>query len=213
MSNTIVLTGKNGAGKDTRLERFMKGREEKYQILAMSNLLRKVKETDPELWARIDAIMKAGDLVPDDIILSIVARELESATKTVICNGFPRTAAQAKAMVAMGYIPDAVVELHVDDEVVVQRAKDRIICSKCKKPYTLNDFNPPKVEGVCDDCGSPLVKRDDDEESIVRKRLAQYNEQTPPILETLIKAGAEFHKIDNGAPGADDSFKKVMCMY
>lgn len=211
--NTIVLTGKNGAGKDTRLEKFMKGREDQYQILAMSNLLRKVRETDPDLWARIDVIMKAGDLVPDDIILSIVARELESATKTVICNGFPRTAAQAEAMVAMGYIPDAVVELHVDDEVVVQRAKDRIICSKCKKPYTLNEFNPPKVEGVCDDCGSPLVKRDDDEESIVRKRLAQYNEQTPPILKALIDAGSEYHRIDNNAPSAVNSFEKVMCMY
>ncbi|MBQ7410383.1 MAG: nucleoside monophosphate kinase [Clostridia bacterium] len=211
--STIVLTGKNGAGKDTRLDKFMKGREDRFQVLAMSNLLRKVRETDPELWERIDAIMKAGDLVPDDIILSIVAKELESATKTVICNGFPRTAAQAAAMVAMGHVPDAVVELHVDDEVVVQRAKDRIICSKCKKPYTLNDFNPPKVEGVCDDCGAPLVKRDDDEESIVRKRLAQYNEQTPPILKTLIEAGAEFHKIDNNAHSAEDSFKNVMCMY
>lgn len=211
--STIVLTGKNGAGKDTRLNKLMKGRDCEFQILAMSNLLRKVQATDPELWGQIDAIMKAGDLVPDDIILAIVAKELESATKTVICNGFPRTAAQAQAMVSLGYVPDAVVELHVDDEVVVQRAKDRVICSKCKKPYTLNDYNPPKVEGICDDCGAPLVKRDDDEESIVRKRLAQYNEQTPPILEILISAGAEYHKIDNNAPGAEDSFNKVMCMY
>ena len=100
-----------------------------------------------------------------------------------------------------------------ETSLVSERAKDRIICSKCKKPYTLNEFNPPKVEGVCDDCGAPLVKREDDEESIVRKRLAQYNEQTPAILEILIGAGAEYHRIDNNAPSAADSFEKVMKMY
>lgn len=212
-TNTIVLTGKNGAGKDTRLAKFMEKNHAKYQVMGMSDLLRKVKETDPQLWGTIEQIMKEGGLVPDEIILHLVAEELKSATKTVICNGFPRTDVQAKAMVAMGHRPDAVVELHVDDDVVVQRAKDRIICSKCKKPYTLNEFNPPKVEGVCDDCGAPLVKREDDEESIVRKRLAQYNEQTPMILEILIGAGSEYHRIDNNAPSAADSFEKVMKMY
>lgn len=213
--STIVLVGKNGAGKGTRLARFLKGREDRYQVLAMSSLLEKVKDTDPELWKKIDAIMKAGDLVPDDIILDIITKELGETTKTVVFDGFPRTVAQAEAMIAKGVIPKAVVEVYVDDDVIIERAKQRIVCSKCKRPYTLNDFDPPKVEGICDECGAPLIRRADDDEPIVRKRLKQYKEQTQPIINILADVGVVNFKIVN--EGDNDRiqalFDEVMSMF
>lgn len=196
--STIVLVGKNGAGKGTLLDKFMAGREEEYRILAMSGLLSKVKDTDPELWEKIDAIMKAGDLVPDSIILNIVGKELESETKTIIFDGFPRTVAQAEAMIEAGYVPDAIIEVYLDDELVIQRAGERRVCSKCRKSYTVaGGYNPPKQDGICDDCGAPLIKRPDDEEVLVRKRLAQYKEQTYPVIKVLEAAGAVVYCVDN----------------
>ena len=181
----------------------------------MSSLLEKVKETDPELWKKIDAIMKAGDLVPDDIILDIITKELGETTKTVVFDGFPRTVAQAEAMIAKGVIPKAVVEVYVDDDVIIERAKQRIVCSKCKRPYTLNDFDPPKVEGICDECGAPLIRRADDDEPIVRKRLNQYKEQTHPIIGILAEVGVVNFKIVN--EGDSDRiqalFDEVMSMF
>ena len=84
----ILLVGKNGAGKDTLLNKFIKGKEDQYRIVAMSSLLSKVKETNSELWNKIDLLMKAGDLVPDDIILDIIKKELKNETRSIIFNGF-----------------------------------------------------------------------------------------------------------------------------
>ena len=124
----ILLVGKNGAGKGTLLDKFMEGKGEKYRIVAMSSLLTKVKETDPELWAKIDAIMKAGDLVPDSIILGIIEKELEGETRSIIFDGFPRTKAQAKAMIEYGLTPDAIIEIDLPDALVVKRASERRVC-------------------------------------------------------------------------------------
>ncbi len=210
----IVIVGKNGAGKGTRVGKFMAGRENRFQVMAMSGLLGKVKDTDPELWAKIDAIMKAGELVPDNIILDIIGKELEATDKNIIFDGFPRTVNQAEAMVTAGLVPDAIVEIYVDDEVVVQRAKDRVVCSKCKKPYTLNDYDPPKQAGICDICGAPLVRRPDDEEELVRKRLKQYQEQTYPVIEILKEAGAVYYRVDNGGnSAAQDEFNEILNMF
>ncbi len=214
MSSKIILVGKNGAGKGTRLSKL--GREDDFHVLAMSGLLGNVKNTDPELWEKIDAIMKAGDLVPDDIIIGIILKEIEKIDKSIIFDGFPRTMAQAKAMLEAGIVPDAVVEVYVDDDAVIRRAKDRVICSCCKKPYTLNDFNPPKVEGICDDCGAPLVKRPDDEEAIVKKRLNQYQEQTFPIIDFFSLSGVDVYTVDNNDNAKENPqevFNRIMSMY
>lgn len=212
----ILLVGKNGAGKGTLLDKFMEGKEGKYRIVAMSSLLSKVKETDPELWAKIDAIMKAGDLVPDEIILDIIEKELENETRSIIFDGFPRTKAQAIAMIKYGLTPDAIIEIDLPDPLVVKRASERRVCSKCRKSYTVaGGFNPPKQDGICDDCGAELIKRPDDEESVVRKRLAQYQEQTYPVIEILSKAGATAYCIDNSKDDdqAQNRFNQIMKMY
>lgn len=205
----IVVVGKNGAGKGTLLDKFMAGRdEETFRIFAMSGLLTKVKESDPVLWGKIDAIMKAGDLVPDSIILEIIEKELEGCEQNAIFDGFPRTVAQANAMVEAGLTPDAVVEIYLDDEQVIKRATERRVCSKCRKSYTVaGGFNPPKRDGICDCCGAPLVKRPDDEETLVRKRLNQYKEQTYPVIRILEEAGAVVYTVDNCGDKDDAQIK------
>lgn len=215
MSKTLIV-GKNGAGKGTLLDKFMEGKGDKYRIVAMSSLLTKVKETDPELWAKIDAIMKAGDLVPDSIILGIIEKELENETRSIVFDGFPRTAAQAKAMIEYGFTPDAIIEVDLPDHLVVKRASERRVCSKCRKSYTVaGGFNPPKQDGICDDCGAELVKRPDDEENVVKKRLAQYQEMTYPVIQILTAAGATAYCIDNSKDDdqAQVRFNDIMKMY
>ena len=215
MSKTLIV-GKNGAGKGTLLDKFMEGKGDKYRIVAMSSLLTKVKETDPELWAKIDAIMKAGDLVPDSIILGIIEKELENETRSIVFDGFPRTAAQAKAMIEYGFTPDAIIEVDLPDHLEVKRASERRVCSKCRKSYTVaGGFNPPKQDGICDDCGAELVKRPDDEENVVKKRLAQYQEMTYPVIQILTAAGATAYCIDNSKDDdqAQVRFNDIMKMY
>ena len=212
----ILLVGKNGAGKGTLLDKFMEGKGDKYRIIDMSSLLTKVKETDPELWAKIDAIMKAGDLVPDEIILGIIEKELKGETRSIIFDGFPRTKAQAKAMIDYGLTPDAIIEVDLPDALVIKRASERRVCSKCRKSYTVaGGYNPPKQDDICDDCGAPLVKRPDDEESVVKKRLVQYMEQTYPVIEILSGAGASAYCIDNSKDDdqAQNRFNAIMKMY
>ena len=212
----ILLVGKNGAGKGTLLDKFMEGKGDKYRIIAMSSLLTKVKETDPELWAKIDAIMKAGDLVPDEIILGIIEKELKGETRSIIFDGFPRTKAQAKAMIDYGLTPDAIIEVDLPDALVIKRASERRVCSKCRKSYTVaGGYNPPKQDDICDDCGAPLVKRPDEEESVVKKRLVQYMEQTYPVIEILSGAGASAYCIDNSKDDdqAQNRFNAIMKMY
>lgn len=212
----IVVVGKNGAGKGTLLDKFMVGKEGDVRIIAMSSLLSNVKETDPEMWEKIDAIMKAGDLVPDDIILGIIEKELENETRSIIFDGFPRTKAQATAMIKFGLVPDAIIEIDLSDDLVVQRAGERRVCSKCRKSYTVaGGYNPPKQDGICDDCGAPLTKRADDDEPVVRKRLAQYREQTYPVIEILAGVGAVVYTVDNSEDNDDaqNKFDEIMNMF
>ena len=212
----ILLVGKNGVGKGTLLDKFMEGKVDKYRIVAMSSLLTKVKETDPELWTKIDAIMKAGDLVPDSIILDIIKKELEGETRSIIFDGFPRTKAQAEAMIQYGLTPDAIIEVDLPDEIVVNRLTKRRVCSKCRKSYTVaGGFNPPKQDGICDDCGAELIQRPDDKETVVRKRLSQYYELTYPVIEVISAAGATAYRIDNSNDDdqAQKRFNDIMKMY
>lgn len=212
----ILLVGKNGAGKDTLLNKFIKGKEDQYRIVAMSSLLSKVKETNSELWNKIDLLMKAGDLVPDDIILDIIKKELKNETRSIIFNGFPRTEAQAEAMIMYDLKPDVIVEIYLPDQLVIQRAAERCVCSKCRKSYTVaGGYNPPKQEGICDDCNAPLVKRPDDEESVVRKRLDKYRMETYPIIHHMKRLGASLYIIDNSEDNDDaqNRFNEIMNMF
>ena len=205
----IVLFGKPGAGKGTRLSEFLEGREENYCVLSVGNLLRKARKDQTELGKQAAKYMDAGKLVPDEIINAIVLEGIKKEQKPVITDGFPRTVAQAEAMLKAGIIPSAVIEFCVDDEVVLQRARDRIVCEACGEPYTTNDFKAPKKAGICDKCGANLIKRKDDEEETVRNRLDVYQQETYPVLEVFTKANVEISSINNTSPDSQKKFEEI----
>ena len=201
MQSVIVLFGKPGAGKGTRLEEFLATTERKYKILSVGNLLRQAQADKTELGEKAAEYMNSGRLVPDDIINGIVIDGIKNSVEPIISDGFPRTVGQAQAMLEAGIIP-VVINFHVEDDVVVQRAKDRIVCEnkKCGETYTTNSFKPPVVEGICDKCGSRLVRRHDDLPEVVKNRLSVYHSETLPLLEVFRDYGVRIHKIDNSVP-------------
>lgn len=196
----IVLFGKPGAGKGTRLSEFLEGKEDQFEILSVGNLLRKARKEQTELGKRASSYMDSGQLVPDDIINAIVIEGIKSAEKTLFTDGFPRTVGQAEAMLEAGIYPDKVIEFYVDDSVVLERSRNRIVCQSCGEPYTISGFKPPKVDGICDKCGGNLIKREDDCEEVVLNRLEVYQSETYPVLDVLAKANVQIHTIDNSCP-------------
>lgn len=210
MQKVIILFGKPGAGKGTRLGEFLKGKEDLFEVLSVGNLLRKALKEQTELGKKAESYMNSGGLVPDAIINAIVVDAIRNADKPIITDGYPRTVGQATAMLEAGIIPYNVIELYVDDEVVLERAKARIVCSNCGEPYTTNDFKPPKTQGICDKCGSALIRRKDDEENVVKERLKVYLEQTYPVVKFLYDNGIEINTINNSSPDSREKFAKLL---
>lgn len=182
----ILLLGAPGAGKGTQAKRL----QDRYQIVQLStgDMLRAAVAAGTELGRRAKAIMDAGQLVPDDLVIRMISERIDQpdCAKGFILDGFPRTTAQAEALDAMlaekGLKLDAVVEIAVDEDVLVERITGRFSCATCGAGYH-DTFHRPKREGVCDRCGGTrFVRRDDDNEETVRKRIEAYRAQTAPIL-------------------------------
>lgn len=177
----IVLLGAPGAGKGTQAQFLMA----KFGIpqISTGDMLRAAIKAGTELGKQAKAVMDAGQLVSDDLIIGLVKeRILEDDCKAgFLLDGFPRTIPQADAMKANGVIVDHVLEFDVPDEVIVERMAGRRVHSGSGRVYHLV-YNPPKVEGKDDVTGDDLSIRPDDEESTVRKRLAIYHEQTKPLV-------------------------------
>jgi len=212
MERIIILFGKPGAGKGTRLSKFLEGKEEQYEVLSVSSLLRKERKEQTELGKKAEYYMDSGLLVPDQLINEIVIKAIKKAEKTVVIDGFPRTVGQARAMLASGInrTKVEVIELYVDDDIVIQRAKDRIVCEKCGESYTTNEFKKPKKEGVCDKCGGILVRRKDDDEDVVKKRLKVYENETYPVLKVLENSAIRISTLDNHSKEAGLKFEILM---
>ena len=184
----LILLGAPGAGKGTQAELLV----EKLGIVTIStgNMLREAIANGTELGTQAKTYMDAGLLVPDELILGIVA---ERVTKPDCQNGFildgvPRTLAQAEALDAKGVRIDHVVSIEIDDSVIEGRMTGRRVCGKCGASYHVT-ANPPKSEGICDQCGSELMIRKDDAPETVRKRLAVYHETTGVLKDYYAKTG------------------------
>jgi adenylate kinase len=181
----LVLLGPPGAGKGTQAERLVDDFALPYY--STGNILREAIAAESELGKKAKEIVEAGDLVPDDLISAVIEEKLDSgeADDGFLLDGFPRTIGQAEmleqALDKRGRRLTASLLIDAPDEEVVRRLSGRRQCVKNGHVYHL-EFDPPKNDGVCDQDGSRLIQRDDDQPETVKKRLAVYHEQTEPLI-------------------------------
>jgi adenylate kinase len=178
----LILLGPPGAGKGTQAgfitERF------KIPQISTGDMLRAAVKAGSPLGVEAKKIMDAGGLVSDEIIIGLVKERLQQAdcANGYLLDGFPRTIPQAEALKAAGITVDFVLEIDVDDKQIVTRMSGRRVHPPSGRTYHVK-FNPPKVEGIDDVTGEPLIQRDDDKTETVLKRLQVYRAQTLPLVE------------------------------
>ena len=207
----IILLGPPGAGKGTQARRLEARRGMKQ--LSTGDMLRAAVAAGTEHGKKAKAVMDRGDLVSDETVVSIIADRLDEpdAAQGFILDGFPRNVAQATAldriMASRGLALDLVIELAVDDEALVRRLGGRFSCAECGKGYH-DLFDPPKVAGRCDGCGSgDFVRRADDNAETVKSRLGVYNRQTAPLVAYYGSRG-KLRKVD-GMAGIDEGSRQI----
>ena len=177
----LILLGAPGAGKGTQADYI----SESFSIPTISTgtILRAAIRDGTPVGLKAKALMEAGQLVPDDVIMGIMAERVakDDCQNGYILDGVPRTVAQADALTEHGIDVDYALCIDVPDEVIEKRMSGRRTCSQCSATYHV-ESNPPKTEGVCDACGGELTVRPDDMPETVRNRLAVYHAQTEPLL-------------------------------
>ena len=181
----VIFLGPPGAGKGTQCKVIA----DRYQLrhLSSGDILRRERSEGTDLGQKAQSFMDSGQLVPDDLIVAMMMKEIKDADTNsgVVLDGFPRTIGQAdeldKALNAAGKDVDIVLCLDVDDEKLEHRITGRRSCGSCGTAYHIT-FNPPQAEGVCDKCGKELVQRSDDTVEVVKNRIKTYHEQTAPLV-------------------------------
>jgi len=178
----VVLLGAPGSGKGTQAQFIC----ERYEIpqISTGDMLRAAVRERSELGRKAQAIMEAGELVPDDLILDLIRERIAQpdCTNGFLLDGFPRTIVQAEGLEQLGVQLDFVIEIDVPDEVIVKRLSGRRVHPASGRVYHLL-YNPPKEDCKDDVTGEALIQRDDDKEETVRKRLEVYHRQTAPLVD------------------------------
>ncbi|HUF16761.1 MAG TPA: adenylate kinase [Thermoanaerobaculia bacterium] len=206
----IILIGAPGSGKGTQAKHL--SGELGIPHISTGDILREAVREGTELGQKAGPIMAGGGLVPDDLMVGIIGERLraEDARKGFILDGFPRTVEQAEKLGALlegnGNGELEVLYLSVPDEVIVRRIAARLSCPECGSIYHLEN-SPPKVSGVCDQCGARLVTRADDSEEAVRARLEAFHRQTMPVV-NFYESKDALRKID-GTRSVDEVFEAV----
>ena len=207
----IILMGLPGAGKGTQAEKIVAT----YGIphISTGDMFRAAMQQQTELGLKAKSFMDKGELVPDEVTNGIVKERLQQADteKGFLLDGFPRTQAQAEAldkiMQDLNRSIDAVINIEVNPEILMQRLTGRIICRNCGSTYHKTN-NPPKVEGTCDRCGShEFYQREDDKPETVENRIQINIEQSKPIL-NYYKAKGILRNVD-GESGIDNLFQTI----
>jgi adenylate kinase len=177
------MLGKQGAGKGTQCIRL--SRHYVCPHISTGDMFRNAVRSRSEAGVQAKAYMDAGDLIPDSVVIGLVAERLghtDTANRGFVLDGFPRTVAQAEALAEL-LAPrglDLVINLEVETEVVLKRLASRRVCTDCGANYSAKQ--PPKVDWVCDICGGEVVQREDDTESAIRRRLELYERETAPLI-------------------------------
>ena len=190
----VILLGAPGSGKGTQCKTIV----EKYGLLHLSSgdILRKERAGNTDLGQKAQSYMDSGALVPDEIIIEMMAKAISQAPEAgFILDGFPRTVNQAieldKSLSNAGRQVDLIVNLEVDDKVVEERITGRRSCPKCGAVYHVTNMKP-KEDGVCDNDGNELVQRPDDTPEVVENRLKTYHQQTEPLVDYYKSNGNVF---------------------
>ena len=203
----LILLGAPGAGKGTQAELLTA----KLSIPAIStgNMLREAIANGTPLGQKVKKIMDEGSLVPDDVILDIVAERVSrpDCAKGFILDGVPRTLAQAEALEARGIHIDHVISIEIDDAVIEARMTGRRVCGSCGASYHIV-ANPPKTEGVCDQCQGALGIRKDDAAETVRHRLSVYHELTEVLKDFYASRGVLY--LVKGDQSIEDAHRDIL---
>lgn len=202
----LIVFGPPSAGKGTQAQRL----SAKYGLPQVStgDLLRKAVADQTPLGLKVKSYLDQGRLGPDNLIIKLIKERVSKpdCENGYLLDGFPRTMGQAKELDKMTDV-DLVLNIVVDFEVLVERAVGRRSCPKCGAVYHVK-FNPPMNAGMCENCGSKLVQRDDDKEETVRNRLKVYQEQTAPLIDYYRRKG-KLVDID-GSGGIDAVFSQMV---
>ena len=184
----IIMLGAPGAGKGTQAKKIAA----KYGIphISTGDMFRANIKEGTELGKKAQEYMNAGKLVPDQLVIDLLKERIakRDCKSGFILDGFPRTIPQAEALVNAGIEIDCVISIEIDDAVIEQRMTGRRVCGSCGSSYHVT-ANPPKIEGICNACGSELVTRPDDVPETVRSRLAVYHKETEALKGFYEKLG------------------------
>ena len=206
----LLIMGRPGAGKGTKAVNI----REYYNIphISTGDMFRAAIKNQTQLGLLAKSYMDQGGLVPDEVTIGIVKERLleDDCKKGFLLDGFPRTIAQAEALTQFlneeGIKLDAVLDVNVPAEILVRRMVGRRVCKNCGATYHV-EFSPSKVEGICDNCGNPLIQRADDTEATASNRLKVYDEQTAPLLAYYNKQN--LLKTVNGDQPVDKVFEDI----
>ena len=184
----LILLGAPGAGKGTQAEILCK--ELNIPTISTGNILRAAIKEGTPTGLEAERYMKAGKLVPDDVIIEIITERVaaEDCANGYILDGVPRTIAQAEALEKAGIVFDDVISIEISDETIMERMTGRRVCEHCGATYHLVAV-PPKTPGVCDKCGGKLIQRHDDEPETVKARLEVYHKETEPLKDFYAERG------------------------
>jgi adenylate kinase len=207
----LILLGPPGSGKGTQGERLQE--DFRLPYYATGDILRAAVKEGTDVGKQAKEFMDRGDLVPDDVIIGVIAERLqgEEAADGFILDGFPRTVPQAEALATkmseLRREMTAAILIELSEDEVVRRLSGRRTCEENPGHIYHVEFDPPKEEGICDIDGAPLIVRDDDKPEVIKNRLAQYREKTEPLIDYYDEGGI-LNRVD-GSQSPDEVEERI----
>ena len=203
----LILLGAPGAGKGTQAEILCKRLG--IPSISTGNILRAAIKDGTPTGVQAKSYIDAGQLVPDEVIIGILNERIacSDCANGYILDGVPRTIAQAEAMEKAGIEIDAVIAIEISEDEILRRMSGRRVCEACGSSFNMQAI-PPRVEGICDNCGGKLIQRQDDTPETVHKRLEVYHKETKPLVGYYAERG--LLKVVETADNKEVTFRKIM---